>query len=303
MRFLIRALTATLMFAGPACAEVIVGVALSSSGPRVEQSQFIRAAAEAHATEPLRLVFEDDDCSSEGGAAAAARLVAAKATLVIGHSCANAAVAAAKVYAAANVVLVAIGPRHPVLTTKRAGPTIFRLGGRDDRQAADTVAVYAPILIGEPVAVVHDRTAYARTLAESVASGLRTHGVPNVTIDTIVAGERDYNLLATKLKTQGVKAVYFAGFSSEAELLFDGIKRTGLVARFIGSDALAGMKRPWLTVMTPRLLGRDQIDAAVARIFTAARSSAPLAAALAPLFEPSGDDSAPSYVPIPYPLE
>ena len=300
-------LALSLLTASAARAEVVIGVVLSSTGPKSELSDLIRDAAVAHAGPDIRLLIEDDACTAEGGAAAAARLIAAKAAIVIGHPCSNAAAAAAKAYAASGIPFVANGPRHPRLTTKRAGPAIFRLGGRDDRQAADTVAVYAPILIGEPIAVVHDRTAYARTLAEAVATGLRTHGVPNVTIDTIIAGERDYDALAVKLKAQGVKAVYFAGFPSEAAVVFDGLKRTGLTARFIGSDAQAGMKRPWLSVMTPRLLDRDQIDAALTRIFPAALSATnantPLAASLTPMCDLTGDDPAPSFIPIPYPLE
>ena len=314
MRLAAAALAAALLMAGAAHAEIVIGVAVPSDGPKAELAKVIREAAVRAAAIPvlgdgeaIRLEIADDECSAEGGAVAAAKFVAAKVALVIGHPCANAAVAAAKIYARAGMVLVAIGPRHPELTAKRAGPTIFRLGGRDDRQAADTVAVYVPILLGERVAVVHDRTAYAKGLAEAVAAGFRAHGVPDVVIEPIVAGERDYDGLVGKLKVSSVKAVYFAGFPTEAALIFDGLERSGVVARFMGCDALAGMQRRWLSVMSQRQLEPAEVESAVSHVVSAAveasRGGDPLARAVAKLFDAGGDDAVPSYLPHPFPLK
>ena len=227
--------------------------------------------------------------------------------LVIGHPCSNAAIAAANLYARGQVPFVAIGPRAPELTAKPAGPAVFRIGGREDREAADTVAVFAPILSSVRVAVVHDRTAMARGLAEAVASGLKRRGVSDIAIEAIVAGERDYGAQVQRLKSLNAGAIYFAGFPAEAALIFDGAKAAGLTARFIGCSALTGLQRPWLSVMAPRVVEEAQVREAVSRVLDAvvgqAKGGEPVASALARQFDEDGDEAAPSFVPQPFPLE
>jgi branched-chain amino acid transport system substrate-binding protein len=229
-------------------ADILIGVAVPTSGPKVELGRDIHTSAErwlaqygVHAREPVRLLIEDDACSTEGGAAVAAKFVAAGVALVIGHPCSNAAISAAKVYASANVVFAAIGPTHPELTTKRAGPTIFRMSGRDDRQAADTVTAlveWATGSSGKRIAIVQDRTAYAKGLADGVAAGLRKAGITNISVEPIVAGEKDYSTLIAKLKSDDVELIYFAGFHTEAMIIAAHLKVATPTVRFFGSDAV-----------------------------------------------------------------
>ncbi|MEQ1697235.1 MAG: ABC transporter substrate-binding protein [Hyphomicrobiaceae bacterium] len=228
--------TAAFEWAGAATAraEIVVGVVVPSSGPRASMGRAIQPAAEREVSrinaaggidgEVLRLAVEDDDCTTEGGGRAAASLVRQRAVIVLGHPCSNAAIAAAKTYAAAGIWFVAIGAGHPDLTEKRAGPTIFRLGGRDDQQAADTAKAIAANLDGKRIAIVHDRTEYARTLAEGVARGLKAAGKPAVAMEGIVAGKMGYSELAGRLKSLHAGAVYFAGFPAELEILKSDLK-------------------------------------------------------------------------------
>lgn len=299
----------------PAAAQTVIGVAVPSSGPKTELGQAMLQAVRAGIAQRtgagsaagLRLVEVDDACQAAAGTVAAERLVAERPVLVLGHPCSNAAIAAAKVYARAEVPFVAIGPRAPDLTAKPAGPAVFRIGGRDDREPSDTVAVFAPILRGVRVAVVHDRTAMAHGLAQAVAAGLKTSGVADVTVETIVAGEREYGGLVQRLKSLNPGAIYFAGFPAEAALIFDGARSAGITARFIGCSALTGLKRPWLSVMAPRVLGEAEVQTAVSRLLDAVLAQAnggePLAGALARQFDEEGDEPQPSFVPEPFPLE
>ncbi len=236
--------------AASARADIVVGVAVPSSGLKRQMGREIRSAAEHEVArinaaggidgEMVRLTVEDDDCTAQGGARVAASFVQQRAALVLGHPCSNAAMAAAKTYAAAAVWFVTIGAGHPDLTAKRAGPTVFRLGGRDDRQARDTVAVLVANLPGKRIAIVHDRTSYARTLADGVARGLKAAGQVAIAIEGIVAGKMHYSDLAGRLKSARVDAIYFAGFPTEYEILNADLKALGFEPQVIASDAVAG---------------------------------------------------------------
>ena len=247
----------------PSRAEVLIGLAVPSAGPKVAYGEQLKAEVRDAVAklnvrgglngEFVTIQIEDDTCSAEGGAAVAAKFVAAKVHLVLGHPCSNAALAAARVYAASTTLFLAAGARHPDLTAKRAGPTIFRLGGRDDRQAADTVAEFADQLKGRRVALVHDRTAYAKGLTDAVMAGLKARGVGDTTLLTIVAGEKDYSALITQLKTANIDAIYFAGFPSEAELIVGALRAAGMGAIIIGCDALAqsNLRERGVLIMAP----------------------------------------------------
>ena len=77
----------------------------------------------------MEIVERDDNCAAKEAEEAARALIAQGVALVVGHPCAAAAIAAAKVYAPAGIVFLAPATRNPALTEPRAGPTIFRLGG------------------------------------------------------------------------------------------------------------------------------------------------------------------------------
>jgi branched-chain amino acid transport system substrate-binding protein len=231
---------------GAARADAVIGVAVPMLGLKANYGATLVAAAQAEAARmtalgvhgAVGLAIEDDQCSSAGGAAAAARLVALKVAIVIGHPCSNAALSAAAVYARAGVAFVAIGARHPDLTAKRAGPSVFRLGGRDDAQAAETARFIQDFSPGGHTAIIHDRTVYARGLANSVAANLRKNLGAGVSVYTIVAGEKDYGAVVAQILATRPATVYFAGFPIEGAIVLRQLRAAGSTARFIGCDAL-----------------------------------------------------------------
>lgn len=228
----------------------VIGLALASDGPHAALSRELRAAIDqlvdtnrGSATPAVRagMVVRviEDHCSAEGGTAAATQLVAGNVRLVVGHPCSNAAIAAARVYATAGVPFLAVGARHPDLTAKRAGPMIFRLGGRDDRQASDTVAAIAAAAKGKRVAIVHDRTRYARSLATEVGRGLQSAGAHSVIIQGIVAGEQEYPTLTAWLQSHKPELVYFSGYPAEAAIVATSLSANRIGAIFVLSDAVS----------------------------------------------------------------
>ena len=226
--------------ATPSIAQPTVVVAGPATGRHAELLRAMReGAGKAIEADADVTVTEVDDGCDAGRAEAAARLVAAaRLALVIGHPCAAAAIAAARIYATAGIAFIALGVRHPDLTSKRAGPTIFRLAGRDDRQG-EAAAVELIAQAPGAIAVIQDRTAYARTLTASITAALTARNQPAPIIIPIVAGRRDYEVELAKLKAAPLKVVFFAGYPPEASVVLRGMRKAGITSPLIASDANA----------------------------------------------------------------
>jgi branched-chain amino acid transport system substrate-binding protein len=233
--------------AEPVSAELLIAVAGPSQGRETDRAARLLEAARAAAAaansaggvngESLVVEHFDDGCARDSATAAAESIVARKPALVLGHPCTAAALAAAEVYGRATALFVATATRHPALTDKRAGPTIFRLSGRDDRQGEVAARLLSRAAADEAVAVVHDRTRYARELAESAVAALkRERGVSPITA-TIIGGDLDYKRTVAKIK--GAAIIFFAGFPLEGGLIYSALREVGSTAEFIGSDTLA----------------------------------------------------------------
>jgi ABC-type branched-subunit amino acid transport system substrate-binding protein len=236
------------LLASPASAEVLIGVAAPISGRFAGQGDAIETAvAEAVATvnaaggvlgHKLRTVAADDGCDAKVGAQAARKLVGDKVAVVIGHKCASAALAAAPVYAASSTLLLSL-TRHPDLTDKRAGPTIFRMAGRDDRQGEAIATHLLANWTGQRIGLVHDRTRYGKSVVEGALRALTEAGTSAVFSETIVAGEKSYDALAMRAAQAGVDVLVFGGYGSEAVVLQQALRARRVNAPLIGGEALA----------------------------------------------------------------
>jgi branched-chain amino acid transport system substrate-binding protein len=218
----------------------LVVVAGPATGRHAETlAAMAEGARRAGAGGALRVTEVDDGCDAGQAEGAARMIVADKPDLVIGHPCPAAAIAAAKIYAAAGVLFIALGVRHPDLTDKRAGPTIFRLAGRDDRQGQAAAAELLALAPRGKIAIVQDRTAYARGLTAAVTAELSARKIVPPVVIPIVAGRRDYDAELLKLKSSAPEAIFFAGYPSEAGVVLRSLRKAGIAAALIASDANA----------------------------------------------------------------
>ncbi len=230
-------------------ADILVAVPVPASGPQAAIGQEIAAGVSAAVAEinarggvlgeSLAVRTSDDGCNGAPAATAAARIAGDKPALIVGHPCAGGAVAGAKVYGPAKLLFIATETRHAALTDKRAGPTIFRLSGRDDAQGAFAGQYLAQRFPGQRVAVVSDRTAYARSIVDRARVAMIAAGNPDVAMLTIVAGEKDYSALIARVRDWQCAAVLFAGFPVEAASIVRQMRAAGITVPFIGTDAVA----------------------------------------------------------------
>jgi branched-chain amino acid transport system substrate-binding protein len=251
LRVVALAAAAGLAGISPAHAEGEIAVVGPMTGQYAATGAAMRAALAPSETRDDAVMFEDDGCRADTAVATAQRLVAMRVAVVIGHPCSSAAIAAAPVYAAAGIPVISTGARHPDLTDRRAGPLVFRLAGRDDRQGAVAAELLARLANGKPVAILHDRTFAMSTLAAATAVALEANSPQPLPASSarpatqlpFVASELNYDALAAKVATlapgDGVGAVLFAGYPAEAMVIVKALRAHGVSAPFVGVDALA----------------------------------------------------------------
>jgi len=234
----------------PSGAEIRVGFAAPLSGRHAPvglgmERALEAAVAEANAAggvlgETIVLETEDDGCAKETAEGAARVLVARTVSLVIGHPCSAAAVAAVPVYGPADVLFIAVGARHPDVTRAMPAAPVLRLAGRDDRQgeaAARRLLAEAP---SRRVAIIHDRTGYARAIVEDAVATLKASAdVSPVSLLPIVANRNDYGETVARLQADRAEAVFFAGYPDEAGVILMQMASLAIDIPFVGSDSLA----------------------------------------------------------------
>lgn len=246
--------------------EISIAVVGPESGPNAGRTGAIWEGAQAAADTInarggvrgglLRLVRMDDGCSAETAEKTAEALAARRVDLVIGHPCSGAAESAAKIYAAKGVIFIATSSRHPGLTSPRPGATIFRIAGRDDRQGDAAAAFLATHFHGLKIALVHDRTRYARSLSGRVATLVENAAGKPPILATLIAGEKDFPRVLEKINE--ADAVFFAGFPLEAGMLLGQMRAAGSRAAMLFSDSVGSAE-------FDKTFGRDVRDAFVLR--------------------------------------
>ena len=183
-------------------------------------------------------VIGDDQCDPKQAVAVANDMVGKKVAAVIGHFCSGSSIPASKVYAEEGMVMISPASTNIKMTDERAGPSIFRVIGRDDVQGKIAGAFIASHYKGKNVAVLDDKSAYAAGLALETNKALEANGLKPVLVDAITPGEKDYTAMVSKLKSLKVDVLYYSGYHPESGMLVKQMAEQGMKAQFISGDAL-----------------------------------------------------------------
>lgn len=186
----------------------------------------------------LKLEIGDDACDPKQAVAIANQMAGDNVALVAGHFCSGSSIPASNVYAESNLVMISPASTNPALTDQRAGPNIYRVCGRDDKQGAVAGAYLATHFGDKNIAIIDDKTAYGRGLANEVKKALNANGVQEVFRESITAGEKDYSALVSKLKRADVDALFIGGYHTEAGLILRQMRDQEMNTVLMGGDAL-----------------------------------------------------------------
>ncbi len=239
---------ALLLAAGPAAAEVVIGVAGPMSGAFAPVGEEMAAgvsaaAARLNATgglagEEVVVEVADDECNAGTGEAVANQLVGRGAVLVVGHACTAAALPAARVYADNGIVFISPAATNPRLTDEDVGPGVFRLAPRSDAQPEAIAAFLDESFGGGRVAFVHDGGVYGQGLAEGTREAFERSGNRSVATLAYTPGEKSQNALVGQLQDAFVSAVVVGGLHADAAVIAGEMRARGLDAVIVGGEAL-----------------------------------------------------------------
>lgn len=190
-----------------------------------------------------QLVLEsgDDACDPKQAVAVANSLASKGVSIVIGHFCSGSSIPASNVYAEENMIQISPASTNPQLT-ERGLDNVFRTCGRDDQQGLIAGEYLAQNHGSDRIAIVHDKTAYGKGLADETRAALHNLGVTEVLYEAYTAGEKDYTALVSKLKLEQVDVLYVGGYHSEAGLIVRQMRDQGLDTQLISGDALVSQE-------------------------------------------------------------
>ncbi|WEK49721.1 MAG: branched-chain amino acid ABC transporter substrate-binding protein [Candidatus Kaistia colombiensis] len=239
----------TVVAAGPAGADIRILAVGPMTGPYQALGKQIRAGVETAVDalnarggidgERISVDIEDDACKADVAVAAANRAIGRGDALVVGHVCAETAIAAGAVYADNKLLVITPAVTANRYTDERAGPTLFRLAARDDAQGPTAGAFLAERFGGKRIAVLNDGSPYGKPLAKATRLAMNAAGKREARLDTFDPGAKEYNALADRLVADAIDVVFIGGDPGDIALILKALRAKGSSAIVMGGDALA----------------------------------------------------------------
>ena len=187
--------------------------------------------------EKLVLEIGDDACDPKQAVAVANQMASKGVKFVAGHLCSGSSIPASKVYEEEGILMISPASTNPTLTDE-GGWNVHRVCGRDDAQGAVAAAFIAKNFAGKKVAVIDDKSAYGKGLADVTRKELAAANFEVALSESFTAGEKDYTALVSKMKDAGVEAVYIGGYHPEEGVIARQMAEQGLKAQIISGDSM-----------------------------------------------------------------
>lgn len=190
----------------------------------------------------LQLAIGDDACDAKQAVSVANKFAGDGVKFVDGHFCSSTSIPASKVYTEEGILQITPASTNPLLTdgaAKNGWTNVFRTCGRDDAQGRVAGNYIAEHFKGKAVAIVQDKTAYGKGLADETKKAMNAAGMKEAMYESVNQGDKDFSALVSKMKQAKVAAIYYGGYFTEAGLLIRQAKEQGLDTVLMGGDALA----------------------------------------------------------------
>ncbi|MCX8101577.1 MAG: branched-chain amino acid ABC transporter substrate-binding protein [Geminicoccaceae bacterium] len=235
------------VLAGAAWADILIGTAGPMTGPYASFGEQMKRGAEMAVADinakggvlGQKLVLEigDDACDPKQAVAVANQMVNKKIKFMAGHFCSGSSIPASKIYNEEGILQMTPASTNPKLT-EQGYKNVFRTCGRDDVQGIYAANYVVDKKVGSKIAILHDKSAYGKGLADEFQKQLNKRGVKEVMYEAYNQGDKDFSALITKMKGAGVDLVYIGGYHTEAGLITRQSREQGFAATVMSGDAL-----------------------------------------------------------------
>ena len=222
------ALSASLLFAGAASAQLKMGVMGPITGSNAAFGKQLTDGAELAVEDfnkaggilgqKVTLSKADDAGDPKQGVSVANKFVGDGIKFVVGAFNSGVTMPSSEVFAENGILQITPASTNPKVT-ERGLWNIHRTCGRDDQQGSVAGGYIIKNYKGKKVAIVHDKTTYGQGLADETRKALTAGGMKEVLYEGVNTGEKDFSALITKLKNAGVDLVYFGGLHTEGGLI------------------------------------------------------------------------------------
>ena len=232
---------------GSAMADILISTAGPMTGQYASFGEQMRRGAEMAIKDinakggvlgqQLKLTIGDDACDPKQAVAVANKFVSEGVKFVAGHFCSGSSIPASQVYTEENILQISPASTNPKLTDE-GGSNVYRVCGRDDQQGIVAGTFLAKQYGNKKIAILHDKTAYGKGLADETKKQLNKMGVKEAMYEAYTAGEKDYSALVSKMKSEGIDVFYVGGYHTEAGLMVRQAREQGYNAQLVSGDAL-----------------------------------------------------------------
>ncbi len=185
----------------------------------------------------LSLQVGDDVCDPKQARSVAEKLSGNKVPFVAGHFCSSSSIPASEVYAESNVLQITPASTNPLFTERKLW-NVLRVCGRDDQQGLVAADYIKKNYTGKNVAILNDKTTYGKGLADETKKALNAAGFTEKLFESYNKGDKDFNAIVSRLKSENIDLVYVGGYHQESGLIVRQMRAQGLKAVLMAGDAL-----------------------------------------------------------------
>ena len=186
----------------------------------------------------FELMAEDDAADPKQGTAAAQKLCDAKVNGVVGHLNSGTTIPAAKIYSQCGLPMVTPSATNPELT--RLGyKNVYRLLANDNALGAGLAKHAQQVLKIKRVAIIDDRTAYGKGVAEVFANTAKSLGIEIVSQQYTSDKAVDFMAILTSIKNKKPDGIFFGGMDPQAGPMLRQMQQLGLSKVYLfGGDGI-----------------------------------------------------------------
>ena len=183
----------------------------------------------------FEMVSEDDEGNPQKGTVVAQKIVDAQVAGVIGHLNSGTTIPASKIYHDAGIPQISPSATN-VDYTNQGYETAFRVMANDAQQGKVLGDYAVNKLKAKKIAVIDDRSAYGKGLADQFELAAKSAGGVLVTREFTDTTKTDFTAILTRIKGMKPDLVFYGGMDSQSGPMMKQIKNLGLSSTFLSGD-------------------------------------------------------------------